>query len=339
MLLTRKFFQSHHLDLSETKSKIMNYNASTDKISFSGFGSLPQMSLESVLSFKYLGIPLSCSPYSLFKSFNNHVRTKARNYLQSVLSLCRSGPDRSDLAYSLWCHCAIPSILYGCEIMPLTQGTIAELERIQSQVGKFILQLPRNSSNVVSNLDAGLKPVLFRIAEKVLIYSSNLMKKPVSYWPKAALTENLKLGSRSPYTTYLIKMRKATNCFVVSKPLIRANVLSAAVSNVLDQQQTSCVSSFAINMGNGSWFRPKAWVNDSPFSKVFAEFRSMNSGLGNRGPTINGHFYKLCPLCETIGISANNNEVRQCYIKTYLNLFLDTHAIRMSRDVCLQSNL
>ena len=38
MLITRKFFQSHHLDLSETKSKVMTYNASTDKISFSGFG-------------------------------------------------------------------------------------------------------------------------------------------------------------------------------------------------------------------------------------------------------------------------------------------------------------
>ena len=150
MLITRKFFKSHHLDLSETKSKVMTYNASTDRISFSGFGSLTQMFLESVLSFKYLGIHLSCSPYNLFKSFNDHVRTKARNYLQSVLSLCR------------------------------------------------------NSSNVVSNLDAGLKPVLFHIAEKVLIYSSNLMKKPDSYWPKKALTENLNLGSRSPYTTYLI---------------------------------------------------------------------------------------------------------------------------------------
>ena len=310
MGITRSFFFTHHLVLSESKSKVMKYDARTEKMTFLGSSDFSSISLEEVVSFKYLGIHLSCSPYSLFKTYNEQVKKKARNYMQSVLSMARSGPDRSELAHALWSRCALPSILYGCEIMPLNQGTISEVERCQSLVGKFILQLPRNSTNVVANLDAGLKPVLFIIAERVIKYSSNLMKKPSSYWPKIALTENLNLGSGNPYTKYLMKMKSATNCYGVGLSQIRKNVDSAAIVSVLDSQRTSCVSSFAINMTKGVWFRPKAWVNDSPLSKILSEFRSCNSSLGNRGPTKDGRFFKLCPLCEAKGVFACNNEVR-----------------------------
>ena len=56
-------------------------------------------------------------------------------------------------------------------------------------------------------------------------------------------------------------------------------------------------------------WRPKSWVNDSCFTRIFAEFRSCNSGLGNRGPTKDGRFFKLCPLCTSAGKTALNNEV------------------------------
>ena len=44
----------------------------------------------------------------------------------------KSGPDRSNLAYTLWNAVALPSILYGSEVIPLTQGTINEIEKCQS---------------------------------------------------------------------------------------------------------------------------------------------------------------------------------------------------------------
>ena len=141
MTIVRSYFSNHRLTLSEIKSKTMEYNASTGKMKFSGVGTAPNLELEKVLVFKYLGIPLSVSPYGLFKAFNNHARSKAQNYLHSVLTLVRTGPDRSELAHTLWSLCALPSILYGCEIIPMTQSTINEIERCQSLVGKFILQI------------------------------------------------------------------------------------------------------------------------------------------------------------------------------------------------------
>ena len=193
--ITRKFFKNHHLTLSESKSKLLSHNATTGKTEFHSNMQLPPISLEEVLSFKYLGIPLSSSPYMLFKYFNDQVKLKANNYLHSVLSLVKTGPDRADLAYTLWTRCALPSILYGSEIIPLDQRTINEIVRCQSLVGKFILQIPRNSTNVCASLDAGLKPVWAVIAEKVLVYANNTMKKPLSYWPKLAMNENVNLGT------------------------------------------------------------------------------------------------------------------------------------------------
>ena len=274
---------------------------------------LPPISLEEVLSFKYLGIPLSSSPYMLFKYFNDQVKLKANNYLHSVLSLVKTGPDRADLAYTLWTRCALPSILYGSEIIPLDQRTINEIVRCQSLVGKFILQISRNSTDVCASLDAGLKPVRAVNAEKVLVYANNTMKKPLSYWPKLAMNENVNLGFKSPYTRYLLKWKNLTNCFGISVKQIRKSINHAAIISVLNEQRLSCVSSFAMNgpeaSKKNSWFKPRSWVNDSCFTKIFSEFRSCNAGLGNRGPTKDGRFFKLCPLCAKTGIVSINNEV------------------------------
>ena len=79
----------------------MTHDASTGETSFPCSSDLPPLTLEAVCSFKYLGIPLSSSPRNLFKDFNLQVRKRAQNYLSSVLSLVRAGPDRSTLAYTL----------------------------------------------------------------------------------------------------------------------------------------------------------------------------------------------------------------------------------------------
>ena len=145
MSITRDYFSAHRLQISATKSKVMCYNATTGRTVFTGHQQDP-LCLEEVLCYKYLGVPVSCSPYSLFRNFNDQVKKRAHSYLSSVLALVKTGPDRSELAHTLWTSCALPSILYGCEVMPLTQATIDEVERCQSQVGKFILQLPRSSA-------------------------------------------------------------------------------------------------------------------------------------------------------------------------------------------------
>ena len=317
MGITRRFFINHKLDISCRKSKVMSHNATTGETVFSGCG-LDPVQLSEVITYKYLGISLNCSPYNFFRSFNDSVKKKARSYLSAVLALTRSGPNRSALAHALWTICGLPSILYGTEIIPLTQDTLKEVERCNTAVGKFILQIPRSSSNVACYVDAGLKPVSAVIAEKVLLYAHRIMSKPSTYWPKMAMTDNLASGLKSPYTRSLLKIKAESNCLHMDPGHIKKTVQSSAITNILNQLRATSTTSFPL-MSSGSsctklpWFRPKPWVSDSGISRIISSFRICNSGLGNRGPAKNGQFYKLCPLCAKDGIKALNNEVRQDY--------------------------
>ena len=312
MNITRTFFKSHKLELSEKKSKLISHCAATGQTTFTGTQT-STLTLEEVLTYKYLGAPFCSSPRHLFSKFNEQVKTRSQAYLTRVLSLVKTGPDRAELAYTLWTLCALPSILYATEVIPLTQSTIAEVQRCQSVVGKFILQLPRSSASVAACIDAGLKPVWCLIAEKVLLYSSNLMKKPADYWPRVAMTVNLTMGKKSPYVRYLTKWKASTDSSLLSSTLIKKAVNKAAIIDVLEQQKVQSTSTFAMNpadpTSSNRWFKPKGWVSDSCQTKIISMFRACNAQLGNRGPTKDGRFFSLCPLCSRVGQDALNNEV------------------------------
>ena len=312
MTQTLGYFAKHRLTLSVKKSKVMLFNSATGSTTFTNSDS-SLLSLEQVLSFKYLGIHLNFSPYLLFKDFNEQAKKKSKAYLASVLSISKTGPDMSSLAYTLWTSVALPSILYGSEIIPLTKGTINEIEKAQSAVGKFILQIPSSSANVSSNIDGGLKPIWAVVAERVLLFAHSTMGKPDNFWPKLAMTENLSKGTQNPYTRYLMRMKSDSNIVSLSPKLIKNSVHRAAVVSVLDQQKQTYQTTFAMNGADSTskerWFRLKSWVTDSSSSRLIAQFRACNIGLGNRGPTVDGQFFKLCPLCLKTGVKALNNEV------------------------------
>ena len=313
MSITLEYFAKHRLVISSKKSKVMKFDSSTGTTVFSGPDS-PSISLDEVLTFKYLGIHLNVTPHNLFKDFNAHVRKKAQSYRSSVLSLVKAGPDRSDLAYALWTCVALPSILYGSEVIPLNKGTLSEIQRCQNSVGKFILQIPQSSASVACSIDAGLQPVWSLVAKKVLIFAKSVMDKPSTYWPKLAMQENLSQGIKNPYTRYLLNLKSDCNIVSLSSPKhIKESVHGAAIFDVLHQQRSSYLTTFAMSVpdrsSNQSWFKPKSWVNDHGSSKIIAQFRACNIGLGNRGPAANGQFYKMCPLCDKTGLKALNNEV------------------------------
>ena len=75
---------------------------------------------------------------------------------------------------------------------------IKEVEKCQSIVGKFILQIPRSSTQASSNIDAGLRPIWSLIAERVLVYARSTMEKSPTYWSKIVLDSSIALGHLRP---------------------------------------------------------------------------------------------------------------------------------------------
>lgn len=314
IMIAKRFCDNHHLQISATKSKIMSHDAATGHISFN-IDNDDTLSLDQVLAFKYLGITVSSKPYGLFKAHNENVKAKAKQYLYRVLSLVKTGPDRSDLAFTLWRNVALPAILYGCEVVPLNQDTIQEIERCQARVGKFMLQIPSSSANVCTYIDCGFRPIWAIIAERVLTYANKTMCKPSSNWAKLAFEYHLGTKPASSYLKYLIKWKDATQTFGVHPKQVEKNVKYFAIQDIINSKNQTSTTAFPLSCPgiskNNRWFRPKPWVKDSGFTKIFAEFRTCNAGLGNRGPTKDGRFYKLCPLCSTDETIKINNEVFQ----------------------------
>ena len=183
---------------------------------------------------------MSSRPRSLFKDFNDRVQAKVDSYLYSILSLVRSGPDRSKVALILWQQVALPSILYGCEVIPLTLQTISKIETAQNAVGKFVLQIPTSSANVAVHVDCGLLPVKYLVCERVLQYSSSLLQKPLDYWPSMAFYLSVKSHNRF-YKYYLTQLR-----LLPSFPFLPSNVRLAvraaarvSVATSLSQSKTT----------------------------------------------------------------------------------------------------
>ena len=120
------------MKISTKKSKIMIMkHESTNVIS-----SLP-MNLEQVLFYKYLGVRLEARPKAqFFKEYEAHMIKKATNYLNVIRTKSRSFPDPAYAAYNLWHKTAIPSILYGMQVVDVSSKTWKRLESLHCKLGQ-----------------------------------------------------------------------------------------------------------------------------------------------------------------------------------------------------------
>ena len=134
-------------------------------------------SLEASLIAKYLGVDLSIRGRNLVKPPEARMISTARAYAHTIMGCTRTGLDRSATAQRLWECCAIPAILYAVEAMVVSKATVAELEKIQSSIARFILQVPRSTSKVIGYTDAGLMPIEHRIVARSLGYLQALTNR------------------------------------------------------------------------------------------------------------------------------------------------------------------
>ena len=123
---------------------------------------------------------------------------------------------------------------------------------------------------------------------------------------------------------------QACNNSIRAPNIIRKSVKKASINAILRQRMIAGTTCFAMNPPHGfsrtqQWFKHKPWVSDTLTSKILAQFRLCNAGLGNRAPAADGNFYKLRPLCKRKGIFALNNEV---------HMVIDCPELACHRKIC-----
>ena len=200
----RDIVQLHCADLNMTlsvsKSKVMS--ASHDLWELLE-GDMVIGTLEKVLTFKYLGIETKLNPRKSAAAMMDRAKNLAKSYRKTCVSLSNDGPDTVDLTLCLWQNIAMPSILYGCEIVPFSASAIDEIERHQSSIGKFTLGLPPCAPNISATSILGIPTFKELLYSTQLKYLVRLLRQDPMRWSKDAFIDHLQGGWPSPYLKYL----------------------------------------------------------------------------------------------------------------------------------------
>ena len=302
-----KYFDDHKLTISTKKTKLMTSTKTSGVISFLGEYSSSPLKVDFVSSFKYLGVTFNSQPYRLFSDFNDLVLRKCETFAHNILSMSKSGPDRSYMALVLWKTVALPSILYSVECIPLHATTISKIECTQNRIGKFVLQVPPSSVNIQVLTDAGLIPVRFLICQKVVQYNKKLRSQPRHNM--ASICYSQTLSTTTKYNQYFESQLELLPTYP-NLPQDIPKAVNFAVHSYAMGVIPTLTTAHALTVPDiPSIGTVKSWVTDSKRSSIYASFRSMNCGLGNRYPTLSGFHSKSCPFCLRNGIDSPNNEI------------------------------
>ena len=155
--------------------------------------------LDKVLRFKYLGMESELSPPKGALAMRHRALSIARRYKAACLRVARDGPDATDVAMCTWLNVAIPSITYGCEVVPFNETCLGELNRLQMGVGKNVLGLsvcaPHTAVEALLALRT-FKEVVFSIQLKFFV---RIKMQDDTRWSKDAFLDHLLGGWDSPY--------------------------------------------------------------------------------------------------------------------------------------------
>ena len=213
--------------------------------------------------------------------YESDIIRRATNCAFTIMNLTRGSMDRSLVARRLWKACAIPSILYCLEAMVFTRKTLAELERIQCMVGRFILQVPAATSRVLVWCDAGLMPMEHRIQSRQALLIWNICKKKNNDRLLAVLRHLLD-AQGDPWFKSWMKIQKDIRLIMEYKRkhvLVKA-MADRAVKFVISVLRTHPTMATLPQPWN--WFKLQPHVADSKASKTMSMVWGGNAQLGNQ---------------------------------------------------------
>ena len=146
--------QDFRMTVSETKSKVVSQ---TDL----GFWEMFDLDLEHVSSleqvnqYKYLGVEMYPTLKGIKMAKNKQIISRAWSFAKSIMTSLKYDIDKTEVIIASWKNIALPAILYGIETIPVNANTMRELEKIQSIIGKFALQVRGSTASELVNLDLG----------------------------------------------------------------------------------------------------------------------------------------------------------------------------------------
>ena len=263
------------------------------------------LSLKQVVKYKYLGNITMCSMHKISLEKQKECVSKAHRYKGSCIYMSKEGPDVVDMVLATWSNIAIPSILFGTEMVPFTETTIRELERTQNYVAKYALGLPIGTAGVCAQVELGLKPVRQVLYEHQLKYYARLLQLDSSRWAKQAFLDHQSPSWRSPYMDHIRSIRSEMGLYEM--PLTTGRLLQVTRDYFVGVTNAT-LSSLAL-----PWITPikrlkrQGYVQESVASATLSQFRYDVAPIGKKYPRVGRlstqHDCPLCPCATRNSVS------------------------------------
>ena len=184
----------------------------------------------------------------------------------------------------------------------IRQKELKICEREQNRLGKYILQVPNTTTDIVVQLAAGLRPLKIVYYERIMKYYVRLTKSPPdSLLGRAFLTMTM-LGRRTIYG------RETQRIFDLVKWDRQAETIERCLEDYCieylnEQKHIFDKTCFALEeVTRQNYLKPIPHLAFNPENKEAHLWMFMDSGIGNRRPTEqNKKSTKFCKLCEQGG--------------------------------------
>ena len=122
---------------------------------------------------KYLGVTI-CDKKDCFKVHKEEMLQKAQKLANMTYPIIAKSCNKLLIGKTYWKSIALPSILYGTNVMQLTDTEIGKLQTIENSVYRQILGAPRYAPNATLRGEIGASSMRKRIIESRLKYMKSI---------------------------------------------------------------------------------------------------------------------------------------------------------------------
>ena len=273
--------------------------------------------LKQVDEYKYLGVIQKLTFRQTADAKQHSMVQRATLYKNTILRLRSTLPDKVEVYRSTWENVAVPSILYGADVLSVDKETISKLDEIQYYIAKVLLGVPKSSSNKGCEAEMGFKPFHLRILHIKLRFYLNLHLRRGKCTVSQRCLDLLKAAVQSDYLENLRDLLKPLG---VSLEEVSDSTLTALEDHhkAVTYRAINDLRSLKLLPIPLIFWKKSAHVEEGLWSKSLSRFRLMNAGLGNRDTlyssdavAVSTGEIKQCPLC-VVGKNDEIHLVTQC---------------------------
>ena len=298
------------MKISQKKTQVITPNSTPDwSIMDPTNGNL--LELQQVQEYSYLGVMQKITLKLTTEAKNASMLASAKAFQGTLFRLKSTLPDQVATYRAMWENIALPSFLYGADVIPIDPTTVEALDKIQRFVARTLLGVPKSSINEVAVLEMGFKPMILRIlTAKVKFYLKVKEGRSACKMTKTCLDLLLGMGN----STYLNNLNSLLAQYNLTHDTLTGSSLSDIEAQIINNVTMSVQLKSSLNLLPipTKFWKMSAHVEEGLWSKMFSRFRCMNAGLGNRDTHYKSYAVHIedgrisdCPLC----ITGPNNEV------------------------------